>query len=182
MTDMDDAITDELFETASDRVTSKQILDVLRAWHNLDPYRWAFFPEFIPAVGVAPGNGTRMDAWAIDCYPSNGHMTVAYEIKVSRSDFLREIRDPSKRIYAMKWSQQFYFVAPVGLISKSELPLECGLKEVGVLPRMGPDLQLKHTVKAPVRAALSPTWHLVAAVARRSCRVEKVDTAAPPAV
>lgn len=165
---MSDAGNIHLQDVPAGGITAKAILGVLRDYHAQDKYRWVFLPEFTPAIGVAPGSGCRIDAWALDCYPSHGHTAVAYEIKASRADFLKELREPDKRRYALHWSNQFYFVAPVGLIAKSELPPECGLKEVGKLPRHMADLALKHTVKAPYRDKPVPTWHLVAAVARRA--------------
>lgn len=69
----------------------------------------------------------RIDAWAINCYSSNGFRRVAYEIKVNRGDFIKEKRDPEKRQPAMEVSDYFYFAAPRGLIAPMELPQGCGL-------------------------------------------------------
>jgi hypothetical protein len=64
----------------------------------------------------------RMDAWTIRTSYSNP-LTIAYEIKVSRSDFLAD----------KKWQDylplcdEFYFVCPNGMIDPRELSPEAGL-------------------------------------------------------
>lgn len=50
-------------------------------------------------------------------------ITKGYEIKVSRQDF---INDTKWRKY-LEFCHEFYFVAPPGVIDKSELPAEAGL-------------------------------------------------------
>ena len=52
------------------------------------------------------------------------------EIKVSRADFLAEIkRKPLKRRAGLRLSNESYFVAPKGIIEIDELPPEAGLLE-----------------------------------------------------
>ena len=68
-----------------------------------------------------------IDAFAMSLWPSKKFERVAYEIKVNRADFLREIRDPDKRQFAMAFSNRFYFVMPDGVADKREIPDECGL-------------------------------------------------------
>lgn len=148
-------------------LTAAQCKAAIHAWYsNLDAYEWAVFDEFNPYTG---GGVNRIDVFAINCYGSESYTTVAYEIKVSRSDFLQELRRPNKRRLALAWSNAFYFLAPVGLIKPEELPVECGLKEVM------PDLTIKHTQQAERRDRLPPSWAFLAAVARRAIRVERKD-------
>lgn len=121
------------------------------------------FAEFIPGTGSSRGNESRIDAWMMDLWPSNHLERIAFEIKVSRSDFLSELKKPAKRRYAVQFSNSFYFVAPKGLIRPAELPTEAGLMEVS-------DGDLHTTVKAPFRDTVLPTWALVAAICRRAVR------------
>ena len=51
----------------------------------------------------------------------------AYEIKVSRSDFLSDIAKPDKRRAYLEVAEALYYVCPEGLIDKKEVPQECGL-------------------------------------------------------
>jgi len=65
------------------------------------------------------------DGWAMK--PSWVHQLVTgYEIKVSRSDFLRD----SKWRGYMPFCNEFYFVAPPGIIDKDEVPEGVGLMVV----------------------------------------------------
>jgi hypothetical protein len=83
-------------------------------------------------VGINTGvPGRFIDAVAFNCWQSKGFKKIAFEIKVSRGDFLREIRDPLKRVPALIFFDEFYFVAPSGVIPKDEVPRDCGLMEVG---------------------------------------------------
>lgn len=91
---------------------------------------WAFVHGLRTHVGYArPGRESYMDAFAMCCYPSKGLTRVAFEIKVSRSDWLAELRDPGKRKNAMRVSHQFWFVAPPKTIKKGEVPEGCGWME-----------------------------------------------------
>jgi hypothetical protein len=46
---------------------------------------------------------------------------VGHEVKVSRSDYRRELLKPTKRRRAVKRCNQFFFVVPKGLLTKEEL-------------------------------------------------------------
>ena len=49
------------------------------------------------------------------------------EAKVSRRDFMQDIRNPSKRYAYALLSRQFFYLTPAGLVSEDELPTGCGL-------------------------------------------------------
>src|SRR5690242_5105664 len=68
------------------------------------------------------GSHRRMDAWVMSKSWANPCVT-GYEIKVSRSDFLG---DEKWRTY-LPLCNEFYFVAPSGIIEPDELPPEAGL-------------------------------------------------------
>jgi len=170
------------------RPTAKDIKEMLRREHagkNFSGEKWAFFEEFrLPGFAL----GVRsLDAWAINVWPSSNFAKVAYEIKVSRSDFLRELKEPIKRREALLMSNSFFFVAPRGLIKPEELPIECGLIEVawdeqkayrgmgaGNVAVWEPGWRSKTTVSAPWHDS-APTWALVAGVARRIARLEREE-------
>ncbi len=74
-------------------MNAKLVVDALRKRHGAVGREWAFFDELRAGTGyknIRKGMNPeqRFDAWAINLYPSKGHMTIAYEVKVSRSDFL----------------------------------------------------------------------------------------------
>lgn len=145
---------------------------------NTAAREWAFFAELRAGTGYStydykknkrkPFNPEqRFDAWAINLYPSKKHERIAYEIKVSRSDFLHEINNPEKRQQALHLSNYFYFAAPKGLIAVEEIPEECGLIEVSE------DLSTRIKVKAPFRESEYLSWQFLCSIARRACVAER---------
>lgn len=150
------------------RLTAKDILEVLDEWHRHPTFgyghQWAFFPELAISTGSAD---RRIDAWAMNLWRSGHYQRVSYEIKVSRSDFLHELKQPAKRRFALHMSNEYYFVTPPGLVKPDELPIEAGLKEVSY------DRNLRTIVKAPWRECLPPNLHFLAALCRRIQKAEK---------
>lgn len=70
----------------------------------------------------------RIDLFAMRCWTgSPGRRRIAYEVKVSRGDFLNELRHPEKRQNALDLSHQFYFACPIQMIAPTEVPEETGL-------------------------------------------------------
>jgi len=106
-------------------MTAARILGLLRERHS-DP-EWVFFSE----LATSGTNDTRyMDAFVINVWKSNKFRRIAYEIKVSRADLMKELtKDPEKRLAAMKLSNLFFYVVPAGLVDKKEIPEGCGLIE-----------------------------------------------------
>jgi hypothetical protein len=101
---------------------------------------------------------------------------VCYEVKTSRADFLCEMKHPLKRRIGLRYSNEFYFVTPSGLLDVSEIPVECGLIEIGAqAKRSGEDHRVfgpetfshfapeheaycRVVVPAPWRDTPGPTW------------------------
>jgi hypothetical protein len=109
----------------------------------------------------------RIDVWAFNLWRSRGWKAVAHEIKVSRGDFLSEVRSAKKRAQALRCSDEFYFVTPAGLVHPDEVPPECGLMEV----QKGGRVYVVR--KAPKRDERmdGPPWNLFVALANRLVRV-----------
>lgn len=120
---------------------------------------WLFVCELRTSTGFTR-DMQRIDALAIHLWPSAQYKREAYEVKLTRSDFLREIKQPQKRKLALLYSNTFYFLAPQGLIKPAELPVECGLREVR------PDGIVETTVWAPHRDGHAPTWGFMLSVLR----------------
>lgn len=113
--------------------TTRDILDALiekyRKFNDAgytDAPKWIFFPE----LGNHNFASRRIDLWAMACWRSLDYIRRSYEIKISRGDFLNEMKHPEKREFALKISNEYYFVTPPGLIKVDELPEECGLIEL----------------------------------------------------
>lgn len=106
---------------------------------------------------------SRIDFYSIEPIPSQGFRANAYEIKVSRADYLRD--GEAKQSAALKWSDRFWYVTPPGLIDPRELPEWAGLQEwTGKLFRV--------KRKAPPRKKAEPDWAFITAFLRYSgeCR------------
>ena len=110
-------------ETVSQSKLRMRVGDLIRALEKRHP-----FPEWIlcPEVMIDGALGIRY----IDMLAVSIRWTVAYEFKVTRSDFLKELSDPNKRREATEVASQFSFCAPAGIIKISELPPFAGLVEV----------------------------------------------------
>ena len=73
-------------------------------------------------------NGRMIDALVIDTYKE--YRRTAFEIKVSRSDFLSDLQDEDKHGPALALCHDFYWIAPKGMIHPDEIPAGMGLMEV----------------------------------------------------
>lgn len=97
-------------------MTADDILNLLEKRHADD----VFYTE----VSIDSGF-RRMDAWSMRKSWAKP-LVVAYEVKVSRSDFLRD----HKMQEYMAFCNELYVVAPKGVLSIDELPEGCGYLEV----------------------------------------------------
>ncbi len=142
---------------------TEKIKSALKLRHS--SYRqWIYFDECPVGTGYKCSNW--IDGYAIAAWPSDGNKRISYEIKISRQDFLNEIKKPWKRRPAMFFSNEFYFVAPKGLLKKDEIPIECGLIEYEEKEENKKD-RLTTVLKAPNRESIRPNWNFVAALLRR---------------
>lgn len=102
-------------------VNSHQITGLLEEKHAKD----VFFSEVKNGRSWGPLGHVRMDAWAMARSWAKPWMA-GYEIKVTRSDFLRDDKWQSY----LPLCNRFSFVAPKGLIQLEELGPDAGLIEV----------------------------------------------------
>jgi hypothetical protein len=141
-----------------------------------DTRQWALFEELRVGTGYRntwKGSGHEhnnpqqsIDAYALNMYAGKDFQAISFEIKVSRADFLREIAQPLKRAQAVALSNQFYFVAPKGMIKPEEIPSDTGLMEVDE------NLNIRIKVQAPIQQKEPPSWRFIASIARRVARLE----------
>lgn len=160
-------------------MNASDIIRALRVKHSKTGLskEWAFFEELRVGTGYKSRKdikaGTlpeqRLDAWAINLYPSNNFLKITYEVKVSRSDFLHEIKHPEKRKQGLLLSNEFYFATPAGLVKKEEIPPECGL--IYIYPESG---GTRIIVPAPFRETDEyASWRFFASVARRAAASDR---------
>ena len=123
----------------SSRPTEAQVLDALASAHQLP--EWIFIRHLIVGTGASRpiivqgawdtiNSLGEMDAFALNCWPSKHFRRVAYEVKVSRSDFKHELEQPRKRGGAEYFANECYFAAPAGIVKPEELPERWGLIEI----------------------------------------------------
>lgn len=86
---------------------------------------WRVFFEVANATGSR--GERRIDALALGIWPSTGHEIIGIEIKVSKSDFARELADPSKSQALMRYCTRWQIACPAGLLSADDLPANWGL-------------------------------------------------------
>lgn len=168
------------------------VLDILDRVVHASKSEWLFLRELRVGTGFRNSASQRLDAFALNCLPHTGMKRICYEVKTSRADFLGELRQPLKRRIGMRYSNEFYFATPAGLLKPAEVPVECGLIEAGIAtpdewkqifkrqagffaydPDTGAYCLI--VVPAPWRDTPGPTWQFVAAMMRnqRKCFEEK---------
>lgn len=143
---------------------SAEVMRGLAARHRLED-GWIFIPE---APMPSPAGNHKVDALAMNCYAYLKWPLVGYEIKVSRSDFTAELREPAKTARSAAFCSAFYFACPAGLIEPKEVPDPYGLMVVQPSGRT-------RIVKQSRLERPEPTWNLVGLLMRRLAQLEEVD-------
>ena len=179
--------------------SASELLDIIERGVHALKSEWLFLRELRIGTGRRNTDLQRVDAFALNSLPYTGMKRVCYEVKVSRGDFLGELKHPLKRRMGMRYSNEFYFVTPPGLVNVSEIPVECGLIEAGrsATPDDWKRLIANHSgffhfdpetrsycivrVPAPWRDTPGPTWQLTAAMLRNQRKELEEKPPAPPA-
>ena len=88
------------------------------------------FQSHVVLEQVPDGTGVYQGRWidlvVFSLWESKGLTRSAFEVKVSRSDFLRELQNPMKHKWALECFHEFWFVAPPDVIQLEELPVNVG--------------------------------------------------------
>ncbi len=178
-------------------LSSTVLLNVVQACLHRSASEWMFFRELRVGTGFHGSAAQRLDAFALNCLPHTSMRRVCYEVKTSRANFLCEIKQPLKRRIGLRYSNEFYFVTPAGLLNASELPIECGLIEIGTftqderflahaesgtLVQFEPNHETycRVSVPAPWRETPGPTWQFVAGMLRNQQKAFQGRPPKPP--
>lgn len=143
----------------SDKEKTEKIYECLDRLHK---EHWSL-KNFITIREARCGTGYRyqnqrsFDYMAIST--CEGNQVRGYEVKASRADFLKDIKDPEKQKALRCFANLFYYVAPEGVIKKEELPPWAGLLEMA---QYNGEYCLYQIVGAPLQANFPPTWSFVA--------------------
>lgn len=150
------------------RWTERMMLDLLRKRYSTKPGngpRYVFAEHVRNYCGFAGYRTTTplrtADALAVDLWPSSGHPVHGFEVKVSRSDWLTELRDPEKAEAFKRYCTHWWLVVPDAAIVRDDLPSDWGLLVVAgdslrarrPAPRLTPDPMPIEMTAAWLRAA-----------------------------
>lgn len=85
---------------------------------------------FEVANGTGGDGRVFADAVALGLWPSHGHAIDGVEIKVSRSDFFCELKQPEKSGRVFRYVDRWWLACPKGMVEPNELPSTWGLLEL----------------------------------------------------
>lgn len=109
----------------TEKFTAAQITALLQHRHAAP--EWGNFVQLPSNTG---GINRYLDFYAINLWHSKRYLKIAYEIKVSRSDFNHELDNPLKRRFAETVADECYFAMPINMVSPDEIPQGWGLIEM----------------------------------------------------
>jgi hypothetical protein len=140
--------------------------------------------ELRTSSGMMGVSERYIDMWVIKPAAVNGCAATSYEIKISRSDFIRDMKQPLKHRAARLFSDQFFFVAPPGIIKPEEIPDWAGLLEPRGTGQRKDNWSkwrerelpfLDEIVPAPIRSKDAPSWPLLVAMLKREAIILPLD-------
>jgi len=90
----------------------------LRRYYPINEYALMF------EVGDATGSRVtrHADAVVMNLWPSRGLLIEGIEVKVSRSDWTRELKNPEKAEAIAQYCDKWWIVAPAGIVQEHEVP------------------------------------------------------------
>lgn len=133
---------------------------------------------------VANGTGYGTSGWAdalvMSLWPSRGLTLSGFEIKVSRSDWKRELDRPEKNADIQSYCDAWWIVAPRGLIETHELPPTWGLLEVDEglgtkVAKVAPELDAEPIDRMMLAAILRRVSESADAIAKREREAGRED-------
>ena len=102
------------------------------------------------------------DMIAMSLWPSDGLEMIGFEIKVSRADWLAELKDTKKAVAVQKFCDRWYLVTPNDhIVQEGELPPNWGWLVIS-------NLEVYEKVKAPVLTSEPITREFLAALLRNA--------------
>lgn len=122
-------------------------------------------PEYATFFEVGDATGGRHSRWAdavsMACWPSRGLRIYGFELKASRSDWLREKKKPEKSVAIQRFCHHWVLVTAEHVLQPGEIPPTWGHLELS-----GGKLHWRTPAPALTPAALEPAF--VAALLRRA--------------
>lgn len=161
-------------------LTSSDLMAALRLRYS--PPSFAFLPQ-VPN-GTGSHKSRTADALAMSLWPSRGLELFGFEVKVSRGDWLRELKEPAKADAIARYCDRWWVVAPdASIVKPAALPkgwgllvmrgsglaakIEAALIETEPIPRT--------FLAAVLRIAARPTEQEIARVSHNSFAAGRVE-------
>lgn len=107
--------------------TSEQLIERLKARYPMEN-GWALVQQVRDSTGFANDerSGRLVDALVFNLWPSRGLTLFGFEVKVSRHDWKRELKDETKAGVFMQFCQHWFLVAPDDVAMPEEIPATWG--------------------------------------------------------
>lgn len=140
--------------------TADRVLDAVAKRGALAHPAVEFVRNVRSHTGFSGESERYADAVAVSVYPSRGLWIAGVEVKVSRSDWLRELREPEKAEKIAKACDFWWVAAPAGIVRLDEVPASWGLLEVDGAGKV------RAAKQAPRREAAPLTLGFVASLFR----------------
>jgi len=126
---------------------------------------WAYFEEVRNGTGFARLVDRTADALAMSLWPSRGLELHGFEIKVSRADWLRELREPAKADDFVRHSDRWWLVTEPDVVEDGELPPTWGhlvrrgskLVQATAAPELDPEPMDRRLLASILRSAAQLT-------------------------
>jgi len=172
-------VSEALFEVATEpspveapkaKWTERMMLDLLRDRHTVNAGngpRYVFAEHVRNYCGFAGYRTTTplrtIDALAVDLWPSSGHLIHGFEVKVSRSDWLTELKDPDKAEAFRPYVDHWWLVVSDPAIVRDDLPDGWGLMcVIGAGSHGGPSLRVRKRAprieRQPMPLEMTAAW------------------------
>ena len=146
-------------------MTTDELYSLLRVKYPSDQY--ALLAEVRDASGFSARRSA--DAIAIGLWPSRGNLIEGFEMKVSRADWIRELKTPEKAEAFVKYCDSWYVLAgSKDIVRREELPPNWGL-----MVASGRGLACEVMAKPLSPVPLPRTF--LAAMLKRACAVALDD-------
>jgi hypothetical protein len=107
--------------------TEDTLLVALRATYGFTNDRPRYVCAFHVNDGAGYSYGRCLDAIVFDTWPSDGLRLHGFEVKISASDFRRELQDTRKAAAFLPMLDTFSILAPRGIVDREILPKAWGL-------------------------------------------------------
>lgn len=153
------------------RWSESKVLDAVVQHKYAEP--WLTMRQFRPGAGTGQWAEKSFDCFCFHPWPSESYARHVLEAKISRSDFLKEMKDPLKRRAGLYCATKFWYVCSPGCVRDlDEIPINCGYMEVDIDDEGRYSCEV--LVPAPELVDEPPTWNFLAGAVRRVLGLDDV--------